>query len=373
MFKILKKYLNSGDIALTDVTIDELSNWVLNQYNNTSLAITKRNKLLDLFGLSAESTQEEFMEQLFESLGYNKFEISWLGNYEKLKKFKEENGHVLLSCLDKYEGVNLGAWLYRQRILKLHGLLSSEREDKLLELGVLLGPWEDETWAYKYDYAKLYFEENHNLKVPVGYMVGGFNLSSWLHFQNQKHLKGDLSEDKVKLLDNIGMNWSKTYKDKWMEKYEVAKKFVIDKGTLDTKKNEVYDGINLDAWLNNQRRAKAGEAHRRIYDWQIELLDELGMRWSKEDKKGFLNAKIKILEGDNNLRTGNIYEIRDGKIENGFKNGRSIPLGDSYFRTLYDVCVYFSPSDSRGKLAPWTHPFMTGYSSEGIVYEVIKE
>ena len=50
-------------------------------------------------------------------------------------------------------------------------------------------------------------------------------------------------------------------------------------GSLDTTRNQIYDGINIDAWLNNQRRAKRGEKHRNINDEQIKLLDSLNMKW----------------------------------------------------------------------------------------------
>lgn len=288
MIKALENYLNTGKLP-RNLTENELANWLNEQYNNENLFTYKKNRLKSLvtFGLTDPDTKlkNELLMQFCDILDLNKFEKTWMENYNKLKQYKEENGHVLLSCLDKYEGVNLGAWLYRQRVAKLNNNLSKEYENLLLDLGVILGSWNDDGWKYKYNYAKEYYEQNGNLKVPVGYTVGGFNLSSWLLFQNQKNLKGELSDDKIKLLNKIGMKWSKTYKDKWMEKYEIAKKYYNEKGNLNTKRNEVYGGINLDAWLNNQRRARSGEKHRRIYDWQVDLLDELGMKWASSANK----------------------------------------------------------------------------------------
>lgn len=282
MIKALENYLNTGKLP-KNLTENELANWLNEQYNNENLFTYKRNRLKSLvtFGLTDPDTKlkNELLMQFCDILDLNRFEKTWMENYNKLKQYKEENGHVLLSCLDKYEGVNLGAWLYRQRVAKLNNNLSKEYENLLLDLGVILGSWNDGGWKYKYNYAKEYYESNGNLKVPVGYTVGGFNLSSWLLFQNQKNLKGELSEDKIALLNEIGMQWSKTYKDKWMEKYQIAKKYYNENGHLNTKRNEVYGGVNLDAWLNNQRRARSGEKHRRIYDWQVDLLDELNMKW----------------------------------------------------------------------------------------------
>lgn len=301
MIKNVETYLNTGKLP-DGITENELANWLNEQYNNESLSIYERKKLefLITFCLTDSDTKlkNKLLIKFCDILGLDKFEKTWMDNYKKLKKYKEENGHVLLSCLDKYEGVNLGAWLYRQRVAKLNNNLSKEYEDLLLELGVILGTWNDGGWEYKYNYAKEYYEENGNLKVPVGYRVGGFNLSSWLLFQNQKNLKGELTEDRVNLLNDIGMHWSKTYKDKWMEKYQIAKKYYIENGHLNTKRNEAYEGINLDAWLNNQRRARSGEKHRRIYDWQVDLLDELNMKWSSSAKSCIIKSDTKDKEDE---------------------------------------------------------------------------
>lgn len=249
-----------------------LGAWLLQQIDSFEVLSDKEKKQLESIGFnwSDESILDE---------SSTKFDAKWMENYNLLISYKKEFNHVLLSCLENYRGEKLGAWLYRQRVAYANGTLSKSREELLLDIGVFLGTWDSDGWEYKYYYAKDYFEKNGHLNVPIGYMSGGFNLYSWIHFQKQKKLKNELSNERIKRLEDIGMRWSKSYSDKWLINYDIAKKFYNEFGNLDTKRNQIYENINLDAWLNNQRRAKRGEKHRNINNEQIDLLNLLNMKW----------------------------------------------------------------------------------------------
>lgn len=276
MYTLYNEYIKAYhkvEISLEKIYKGErLGVWVYQQfYHKDKLNQEQVDKMEDL----------GFHWDIGEILGdkVSKFIITWHDRYSLLLEYEEEKGHTLLTSTEVYKGVPLGSWLYRQRAAFDKGELSDGKEILLVDLGVFLGSWEEQGWDYKYYYAKRYHQRHKNLKVPVGYQIGGFNLYSWLEFQKKKKLDGALESDRIKKLEAIDIQWSKTYADKWEEKYEIAKKYKQEKGSLDTCRNEVYGGINLDAWLNNQRRAKRGEKHRRISDKQIEKLDELGMKW----------------------------------------------------------------------------------------------
>lgn len=275
-FRVAQNYKKEfGNLKVGLYTVYDginLGYWFLCQIDNyDALSDDKKKKLENLgFDWSEESILED---------STSKFDTNWMENYNLLIDYKREYGHVLLSCLESYKECNLGAWLYRQRVAYTNNTLREDRANLLLDLGVFLGSWDEDGWEYKYSYAKKYFEDNGHLNVPIGYMTGGFNLYSWIHFQKQKKLKNELSEDRIKKLNDISMKWSKTYSEKWMANYNIVKKFYNEFGNLETSRNQVYDGINIDAWLNNQRRAKRGEKHRNINEEQIKLLDNLNMKW----------------------------------------------------------------------------------------------
>lgn len=276
MFELVKEYQNKyGDFRKSMIIKFRgkyVGVWLLEQITNYSELGKECIDKLDSIGFSWNE------EDLYD-YETSKFDEIWNANFNLLKKYKDENNHTLLSCSEVYENVNLGSWLYRQRVSFQQGRLSKERVVLLESIGVFLGSWEEDGWNYKYSYAKQYYKKNKTLSVPTGYVIGGFNLYSWLHFQKQKKVSNELSEERIKLLEDIGMKWSKSYQDKWLDNFEIAKQYYEEKGSLSTIRNEQYHGINLDAWLNNQRRAKRGEKHRKISQEQIDLLDTLNMNW----------------------------------------------------------------------------------------------
>ncbi len=58
-----------------------------------------------------------------------------------------------------------------------------------------------------YNQAKAYYEENGNLDIPKGYISDGFGLGLWLDRQKKRYRNGKLSDEYIKLLEYIGIDW----------------------------------------------------------------------------------------------------------------------------------------------------------------------
>ena len=67
---------------------------------------------------------------------------------------------------------------------------------------------DDVGWLSKYERAKLYYEQHGNLTVPAAYNDGDFQLGYWIRTQRAALKNGTLSEERKRLLDEIGMVWS---------------------------------------------------------------------------------------------------------------------------------------------------------------------
>ena len=65
----------------------------------------------------------------------------------------------------------------------------------------------DIKWEEHFFSAKSFFDKHGNLLIPREYRVDGFNLFYWIVEQRRSRRKGDLSEDKIKKLNSIGMDW----------------------------------------------------------------------------------------------------------------------------------------------------------------------
>ena len=96
---------------------------------------------------------------------------------------------------------------------------------------VLTASWED-----MYRCAKAYYETKGDLNVPYVYkMEDGYSLGTWIYTQRavRKGLqRGILNEERIALLDSIGMLWTVREQDRWTEYYEAAKAYAREYGHL---------------------------------------------------------------------------------------------------------------------------------------------
>jgi len=62
-------------------------------------------------------------------------------------------------------------------------------------------------WQQKYELAKKYYDDNGNLKIKGKVVIDGINLTSWIQTQRKNYKADKLSEEKIGLLNQIGMVW----------------------------------------------------------------------------------------------------------------------------------------------------------------------
>lgn len=152
----------------------------------------------------------------------------------------------------------------------------------------------DEKWLKYYSYAKTYFEEHGNLKVPNGYVIKGINeedihFGNWISNQRASYKKGELSKDKIELLEEIGMIWSlrknNIISDVWMNYFSYAKNYFEEHGNLSIRLdyfiNDNGNIIHLGKWISRQRRDYILKI---LSSNKIDLLNSINMIWNMKDK-----------------------------------------------------------------------------------------
>lgn len=123
-------------------------------------------------------------------------------------------------------------------------------------------------WLTMYKLAKAYYENNKNLEVSqcfktkngYEYDEDGAPLGRWIENQRVVYKNNKLTEDRKKLLEEIGMVFD-VIQEKWDAKYELAKIYYEFHGNLQinrgfkTKNGYEYDedGIALGEWLKSQK------------------------------------------------------------------------------------------------------------------------
>ncbi len=135
----------------------------------------------------------------------------WERRFIMAKSYYERFGNLNLKVADSVDGVMLGSWLQKQRVLRKNGQLSEAKIRRLSEIGMEWKTLDDVRWEKGFENARKYYAVNMNLKVSRKYQCeDGSFLGQWLDKQRKNLETGRLDPERIKRLDSIGMEWSKT-------------------------------------------------------------------------------------------------------------------------------------------------------------------
>lgn len=150
----------------------------------------------------------------------------------------------------------------------------------------------NELWLEKYECAKQYYVENGNLLIPGTYKTNdGVKLGMWISRQRRDYINNKLSNDRIELLEAIGMIWS-VYDAQWFDYYKLAVKYYNENGNLlISRLYTTSNGIKLGSWLGAQRRQyKDGKLSKD----KTELLEKIGMIWSVYEIQWYENYQLAV-------------------------------------------------------------------------------
>lgn len=181
-------------------------------------------------------------------------------------------------------GLSLGEWLTTQRRVRagqIPGNLTEQQIARLDSIGMEWGSRYDRQWNEVYQAAKRYFEANGSLDIPVAYVSPeGYALGKWVRrqqyaYRNPEKSNAILSQERIELLDAIGMQWEKP--DSWQYRYELAQEYKRVHGNLDIPaKYKTADGIWLSRWVYNQKRLLQSESEKLSEEQKKKLKELLG-------------------------------------------------------------------------------------------------
>ncbi|MDE7325600.1 MAG: Helicase associated domain protein [Lachnospiraceae bacterium] len=235
-----------------------------------------------------------------------------------------ENGKG--TCLDTEITVMAG----KTRMRASREKLWEERVKKLTQIGMM---WEtDDAWERRFELAREYYKEHGNLRMAADYIVEGVWLNRWLReqkasweeevgrntkvgkTQGKKAQKKSLTQEQKEKLASIGLAPGQGVSKaelSWREQYGEAKEFYQEHGNLSVPKRYIAgNGKKLGVWLQHQRTNKRNGV---LANWQVCLLDGIGMVWEMEDswEQGFLHAK-EYFRLNGHLAVPNNYVCKDG-------------------------------------------------------------
>lgn len=235
--KVPKRYMTHDGLYL--------GRWVQRQrtaYNENKLG-EDRVRLLESVGITWETESDRKFSR-------------WI---HLLVEYKKRHGNLAVPAgYETPEGEKLGNWCYNIRSRYKKGHLSQERIELLDEMGFV---WENFGlyWEDGYFHAKAYFFEHGNLAVTKRYQCDdGFKLGLWLSTQRNVRkgkVSGNLTEEKIRRLDAIGMSWESKSNDRFGLYIKAYRRYKL--AHADSKVPFSYvdeDGMQLGKWAARMNR-----------------------------------------------------------------------------------------------------------------------
>ena len=244
----------------------------------------------------------------------------------------------------------------------------------------------NELWLDKYNLAKIYYKHHGNLEMPTSFKTingydydeNGVALGRWVTTQRIAYKgKGSskITEEQINLLEEIGMRFENIDRNEaWLDKYNLAKVYYEHYGNLEiprtfkTINGYEYDenGIALGTWLNHQRRAYKGKGSSKITEDQINLLEEIGMRFENIDAMKLWMDKYNLakiyyehygnLEIPQTFKTINGYEHDENGVALGkwlsaqrqaYKGKGSYKITEDQIKLLEEIGMRFEIVDKK--------------------------
>lgn len=211
----------------------------------------------------------------------------WWSIYNKVKLFYDENHHLSIPPKDDPTKC-LRSWISYQRH---HAQTLTEDQVKALEsinyktVKMHCQRYEEQ---WHENFQQLLKEENPNKNEKLRF---------WLMRQREMKNKGELSEEKIKLLSDHGHNLEPIYtprcgetkpkkwtEENWVRNYQKLKKYYDVHGNCHVP-STYHEDPSLASWVKTQRKKyrETGVDGKPLLDGtRIEKLNEIGFRWNKE-------------------------------------------------------------------------------------------
>ena len=258
-------YKENGNLEVPARYITE-EGYALGSWLNNQKAIRK--------GTIVGKLTEDQIQKL-DSIGmiWDSLDYFWKQNFRLAKEYYLAHGNLdVPTNFRSKDGKHLGNWIFRQRQLYKSNVLTEEQIKKLDSIGMDWMDRVDRIWEIRFLEAKNYSEEYGNLSVPKNYRTKtDFPLGIWIQKQRSLYKNNKISEDRIKRLTDVGMNWNP---DDWESRFNLAKQYYEEHGNINISQKEVIQGVWLGKWIVSQKKAMQ---EGKLTNEQIEMLKTLPM------------------------------------------------------------------------------------------------
>lgn len=238
----------------------------------------------------------------------------WEFWYGLLERYANDNGTARVPVDYVIDGYALGQWASVQRSLYANNTLSDDRRAMLDRLPGWSWDVLADQWGMWMSFMHQFVAEHGHANVPSPYMVGEYNLRSWVATQRGLYKRGELLQERIRELEELpGWVWD-VLKDNWTQHYEGLKRFAEREGHACAPQRYTEDGLKLGQWVVVQRRNRYEMTPQRR-----ELLEALpGWSWdpfTDRWEKAY-SVLVKFVE-----REGSARAVHKEHVEGGVRLG----------------------------------------------------
>jgi hypothetical protein len=206
----------------------------------------------------------------FDELGFAWSRASeWMRRFHELEAFKKEHGHCNLPRKSKTHAA-LGHWVHNQRQTKKRGKLGEEWIRRLDELGFI---WSLEAlWEKRFSELEAFTKE-HGHCNPSVLSKAHATLGNWVSTQRHRRKQGRLSKERIRRLDELGINWG--HAAKWEKRFSELEAFKREHGHCNVSTLSKTHAT-LGTWVHTQRHQRKQGI---LSEERIQRLDRLDFVW----------------------------------------------------------------------------------------------
>ena len=161
-------------------------------------------------------------------------------------------------------------------------------------------------WRDRYQELARFVDEHGHALVPYD---TGNTLANWVRTQRRKYREGNLSLEKVRLLEMLGFTWSADEK-RWMSRYEELIEFQQQYGHTRVRTNDSKHTA-LAAWVQRQRTAQKKQC---LDEERFRLLERIGFCWDVFDWNFARNLELVRNETTQEGKKLWDYKVPDGPL-----------------------------------------------------------
>lgn len=240
--------------------------------------------------------------ELFEKLN-DALTATWDMYYASAKQYYQENGNLEVPA--RYiteEGYALGSWLNNQKAIRKGTIVGKLTEDQIQKLNSIGMIWDslDYFWEQNFRLAKEYYLAHGNLDIPTNFKSkDGKHLGNWILRQRQLYKSNSLTDEQIKKLDSIDMDWMDRVDRVWENGFIEAKNYSEEYGNLSVPKNyRSNTDFPLGIWIQRQRSLYKNN---KISEDRFKRLTDVGMNWNPDNWESRFNLVKQYYEEHGNI------------------------------------------------------------------------